>query len=173
MAKKTSSAKPKKEIDKQNSLSIEERFDIPFYMPHPGIVKLIRAFEKKFGKDVTHRIVREVSQELHLQMMNEALAGRKINSFADFMESMQRWPAIFGEATDGRVTESSSAKYALEAYQCWWAKTWQRMGAADIGYLWDCCGDTDIEKLHPRLRFKRKATLMQGAKLCDCCYYWE
>ena len=173
MAKETSSAKPKKEIDKQNSLSIEERFDIPFFMPHPGIVKLIRAFEKKFGKRVTHRIVRKVSQELHLQMMKEAIAGKKINSFADFMASMQRWPAIFGEATDGRVAESSNAKCVLEACQCWWAKTWQQMGAADIGYLWNCCGDSDIEKLHSRLRFKRKATLMQGAKVCDNCYYWE
>ena len=173
MAKRTRSATPKKGMHKQNSLSIEERFDIPFSMPHPGMVKLIRAFEKKFGKRVTHRIVREVSQELHLQMMNEAIAGKKINSFADLMASMQRWPAIFGEGIDGRVTESSNAKSVIEVYQCWWAKTWQKMDAADIGYLWNCCGDTDVEKLHSRLKFKRQATLMQGAKLCDCCFYWE
>ena len=81
---------------------------------------------------------------------------------------------IFEGAHEMEVVERSPNRSVSNIRKCIWAETFRSLGAADIGYLWECKQDYVLAStIHPRFKMKRTKTLMQGDDCCDFTWYWE
>ena len=45
-------------------ISAEEYFKVPWFIPHPGLVKLIRILEDEIGVQRAHELLRQTVHEL-------------------------------------------------------------------------------------------------------------
>lgn len=152
-----------------------EQYFTPFpSLPHPGIVNLVREMEHTLGKERAHEIVERTATKQTVEGIKKAVAKEPIHSFSDFIEARKNRGPISTHGTTDEVVEETKDRLVFNMTECLWAKAWREMGAADIGFLWNCKPDFAlIQAMHPRLKLKRSKTLMQGDECCDFTYYWE
>jgi hypothetical protein len=72
------------------------------------------------------------------------------------------------------ITEETATKSVCIATECIYAKVFNSLDAADLGYLLHCKHDfATTPVVHPDLKLKRTKTLMQNDDCCDFVYYVE
>ena len=141
-------------------------------------VGIIKALEKAFGKDNVHTVIKEWAEQTFgdKQKRKMETTDNPISTFEDFKTQWKE--ATESEYWTHVVTvsfpEDSDQKLECKYTECLWAKTMKDLKAEDIGYLICCHPDFAITKAtHPKLRFERTKTLMQGDDCCNHTFFWE
>ena len=169
----TCSKSPEKWKEKMD-ITYEQYFTSSTSIPHPGIVNLVREMERTIGKARAHEIVGRAATKQTVEGIKRAVAKEPIHGFRDFVEARKDRGPISTHGTTDEIVEEAEDRLVFNMTECLWAKSWREMGAADIGFLWNCKPDYAlVQAMHPRLKLKRSKTLMQGDDCCDFTYYWE
>lgn len=130
------------------------------------LVKVVRALEGKFGKEVVHRAARKALHETSPRLAQDI--GAPASDLAKYLRKMERGAAGTHEWKRRRGGPNA---IAYEYSRCMWAEVFKELGAADIG-LWMCEGDDGaIRAYNPKLRCKTTRTLMKGDTCCDHVFY--
>lgn len=169
----TCSKSPEKWKEKMD-ITYEEYFTPSPSMPHPGIVALVREMEQAMGREKAHGILERTARKQTVEGIKTAVEKEPIHSFSDFIEARKNRGPISTHGTTDEIVEETEDRLVFNMTECLWARAWREMGAADIGFLWNCKPDFAlVQAMHPRLKLKRSKTLMQGDECCDFTYYWE
>jgi len=167
------SKSPEKWKEKMD-ITYEEYFRPSPSLPHSGIVNLVREMEQTLGKERAHEIVERTATKQTVEGIKKAVAKEPIHGFTDFIDARKNRGPISTHGTTDEIVEETEDRLVFNMTECLWARAWGEMGAADIGYLWNCKPDFAlVQAMHPRLKLKRSKTLMQGDDCCDFTYYWE
>ncbi len=145
---------------------------------YAGRVALIREFEKHFGEEQVHSLLKDFYDSQARASAN-ALVVRldspieRIEDFQKLAESLDARP--FTQKT--MVNEhalTSSGQFTRTTRHCLWADIFKDLNATDLGKIMLC--DTDFpstKAFHPRLRLERTKTIMQGNDCCNFVYHWD
>ena len=169
-----SSDKPhswKEKID----VSAEEYFMVPSFIPHPGLVKLVRILEDEIGVQRAHELLRQTVHELAKENVKK-YGDQQVETWEDYLslKDSGEYSHIFSKAIKIEDHVVTDGERRFNVPYCLWAKTWKELDADDIGYIWNCYADDVLaELMSPKLRLTRPPTIMQGGKQCKFCYTWE
>lgn len=130
------------------------------------LVPVIQAFEKEFGKERTHEIVRQVVAEI---------ARKSGEEFGDVSEGqpLDKVRAIVpvfskDDALEMEVVRDSETSYDFDVVRCRFAEFYHEMGVPELGVLLSCSRDFALtEGVSPDLELRRTQTIMEGASHCD------
>ena len=145
---------------------------------YSGRINLIREFERRFGKEKVHAILREyygsqsiVSCRSMVENLEEPISS--IEDFRRVIKDLDSRP--FSQKTMINEHPDSPDDQAIRTTRhCLWADIFNEFGAADIGKIMLC--DTDhltAEVFHPKIRLERTKTIMEGDDCCDFVYHWK
>jgi hypothetical protein len=155
-------------------VTYEEYFRPSPSIPHPGIMNLVREMEQTLGKERAHEIVERTATKQTVVGIKRAVAKEPIQGFRDFVDARKNRGSLSTHGTTDEIIEETDDRLVFNMTECLWARAWRDMGAADIGFLWNCKPDFAlVQAMHPRLKLKRTRTLMQGDEYCDFTYYWD
>ncbi|NHJ13753.1 MAG: hypothetical protein EAX95_08750 [Candidatus Thorarchaeota archaeon] len=158
-----------------------KRMDITVYDHYMAVttklVSLIRELENAIGKEKTHELVSKWAESNAVEDIKNVMAAENaiINTFEDVKVLLRRWVADLNESMETvAITEETEDKSTCIVTECIYGKVFNDLDAADLGYLLHCRHDfAATPHIHPRLKLKRKKTLMQGHECCDFEYYWD
>jgi len=87
---------------------------------------------------------------------------------AAFSASMKEPGPIYEHCLVRDIVEDTPRAFEVRISQCLWAKTFQEMDAADIGYATTCHPDFAVASaFNPKITLIRTQTLMQGHDACN------
>ncbi len=76
--------------------------------------------------------------------------------------------ANLGPRFEVRLVESTPTRLEYEVKKCPYAETMRKLGAAELGYAYNCAYDIGYcQGLNPAIRFTRTQTLMLGDPVCN------
>jgi len=145
---------------------------------YAGRISLVREFERRFGKEKVHGILKEYygSQSVaSCKSMVENLENpiSSIDDFRKFIKDLDSRP--FSQKTMiNEHPESPPGQAIRTTKHCLWADIFKELDAADIGKIMLC--DTDLltaPVFHPMIRLKRTKTIMEDDDCCDFTYIWN
>jgi len=132
-------------------------------------VSTIRYIEKKFGKEEVEKI-RKFQLNRTINRWKEKRKDFKDHSLETFCKYIEE--SCTG-THEWKKTEDTKNKKCYKFKRCMWAEIFNELDASDIGY-WICEGDGPAAKaFNPKIKFKRKKTLMKGDNCCNHEYYIE
>ena len=130
------------------------------------LVRVVRALEARFGKDVVHQTAREALHQVRARPAEQL--GTPESDLADYVARLEQGCAGTHEWTR-TDTAAQSVGFAFTA--CMWADVLRELDASDIG-SWICEGDDPaVRSYNPALRCKLTRTLMQGDPCCDHVFH--
>ena len=160
--------------DTQVEITINEFFNPPNSTPHPGIVSIVRKMEEIMGKEKAHKLLIDIMTQQVTNSVERMKKNVSINSFQDFLNLTPKEHPIYSHALDVEQIELTNKVSKFRVHSCIWVEAWKRLGATDIGFIWNCSSDfVQAETLHPSLKLERTQTLMEGHDYCNFKYYWE
>ena len=126
------------------------------------LVKIVRALEAEFGKEVVHKIAREA---LHKRSPRPgAEHGTPEEDMKCYLEGLEQGCA--GSHEWRRVVDRPD-QVAYLFTRCMWAEIFRELNAADIG-IWICEGDDPaVRSYNPNLRCELTKILMRGDECCN------
>ena len=134
------------------------------------LIPLIRRMEQEFGRDEAHRIARETIEEIAREQghaVAEALQRRDLEGFHNVKDT---WSGAGGDLQIETLREDAEG-LEFNVVGCRFAEMYQRMGAADLGFILSCSRDFALsEGYSTDLHLERRQTMMQGAPFCDFRY---
>ena len=144
---------------------------------YSGRIDLIREFERRFGKEKVHAILREyygsqsvASCQSLVENLEESISS--IEDFRRLIKNLDSRP--FSQRTMiNEHPESPDGQAIRTTKHCLWADVFRELDAADLGKIMLC--DTDhltAEVFHPKIRLERTKTLMNGDDCCNFVYYF-
>jgi hypothetical protein len=158
---------------KKVNITYEEYFNPPWFIPHKGIVKIAKELEKELGKEKAHQIVSRCADELATSNMS-AREGPPKEIMEAWRKLIEPTSPIFAHALETEFIDDTPHTVKMRVKECLWAESFREMGAADIGFLWECKTDyAAATAFHPKLKLWRDKTLMQGDDCCEFCWTWE
>ncbi|MHA1926494.1 MAG: L-2-amino-thiazoline-4-carboxylic acid hydrolase, partial [Candidatus Thorarchaeota archaeon] len=110
-----------------------------------------------------------------VQSVIESL-DKPIESFNDVKVLLRHWvdALVKDNMETVEITEETSTKSVCIVTDCIYAKVFNDIGAAEIGFLLHCKQDFPATPaIHPNMKLKRSKTLMENHDCCDFEYYWE
>ena len=134
------------------------------------LVPIIQAFEKEFGKERAHAIVRKVVADLARKTGEEfAREGGSGNAPDPIGKVKELVPVFSGdEALEIDVVESSGDAYDFNVTRCRFAEFYKEMRVPELGFVLSCNRDFSLsEGVSSDLELKRTQTIMEGASHCD------
>jgi hypothetical protein len=160
----------------------QNRMDITVYdhfkEKSSKLVSFIRELEQALGKDKTHEIVSNWAEKNAVNDVRSVVESldRPIESFDDVKALLRNWVEALNRDNMEvvEITEETSTKSICIVAECIYAKVFNDLDAADIGYLLHCKQDFPATPaIHPNMRLRRSKTLMEEYNCCDFEYYWE
>jgi hypothetical protein len=154
------------EIGEKTEAIILEKMRTKMRISCGMLVKVVRALEKKFGKEAVDQVARKALHETTPRPRREM--GTPAFDLAKYVRKMDRGAAGTHEWKRKRGGPNS---VAYEYSSCMWADIFKELGAADIG-TWMCEGDdVSVRAYNPKLRCKTTRTLMKGDAICDHLFH--
>jgi hypothetical protein len=127
---------------------------------------LIQGFIKKFGRDATLEVVREVITELARQGGADLAVRLGDASLETFSQALSLWRE--GGALEIDLLEESSDRLSFNVTRCRYAELYRSLGLEDLGGSLSCQRDYAlVEGFNPDIELERTQTLMEGAPFCD------
>lgn len=134
------------------------------------LIPLIRRLEQEIGTERAHRIARETIESIAREQghaVAEALQRRDLEGFHHVKDT---WSGAGGDLQIDTLREDAEA-LEFNVTGCRFAEMYQRMGAADLGFILSCSRDFALsEGYSEALHLERRQTIMQGAPFCDFRY---
>jgi hypothetical protein len=142
------------------------------------LVSFIRELEQVMGKDRAHEIVSDWAEKNAVSDVRSVVESldRPIESFNDVKVLLRHWVDALNKdyMEVVEITEETSTKSICIVTECIYAKVFNDLDGADIGYLLHCKQDFPATPaIHPNMRLRRSKTLMEEHNCCDFEYYWE
>ena len=142
------------------------------------LVSLIRELEKILGKEKAHEIVSNWAEQNAVDDVKGVIESleKPVENFEDVKALLRQWVHDLNQNNmeTASITEETSTKSVCIATECIYAKVFNSLNAADLGYLLYCKHDfATTPVIHPDLKLKRNKTLMQNDDCCDFVYYVE
>ena len=155
-------------------ITINEYFNPINSTPHPGIVNIVRKMEEIIGKEKAREILTNIMTQQVSNSVERLKENVSINCFQDYLDLSPKEHPIYSHVLDVEEIERTDRVNEFKVHNCIWVETWKRLGATDIGFIWNCSADfVQAEKLHPYLKLERTKTLMEGHDYCDFKYFWS
>jgi hypothetical protein len=150
-----------------SNMTFQEVFDFAF----ESLIPVLQGLAQELGKDHFLEALKKVASESALKAGQATARQLPCNDFAAFTASM-REPSHFGKhILTLEIVEDTPQ--AVQVTECLWAKTFQEMGAAEIGYALICHRDYgDCQGFNPKITLTRSKTLMQGDDCCNHRFVW-
>ncbi|MHA2207732.1 MAG: L-2-amino-thiazoline-4-carboxylic acid hydrolase [Candidatus Thorarchaeota archaeon] len=142
------------------------------------LVSLIRELEQVLGIDKAHEIVSNWAEKNAVNDVQSVIESldKPIESFNDVKVLLRHWvdALVKDNMETVEITEETSTKSVCIVTDCIYAKVFNDIGAAEIGFLLHCKQDFPATPaIHPNMKLKRSKTLMENHDCCDFEYYWE
>jgi len=142
------------------------------------LVSLIHELERVLGKDKAHEIVSDWAEKNAVNDVQTVVMSldRQIESFDDVKLLLRQWVDALNKDNMEivKITEETSTKSICIVTECIYAKVFNDLDAADIGYLLHCKQDFPATPaIHPNIKLRRSKTRMEEHDCCDFEYYWE
>ena len=130
------------------------------------LVPLVRAMEKKFGRDAAHALLRQtICSAAHRQgrQLRVAAGDGSLTSFARIIDRWQEDDALHLD-----MLHADETRLAFDVTRCRYAELYRRLGVPDLGPLLSCSRDAAlIRGFNPQVTLTRTRTIMAGAARCD------
>lgn len=145
---------------------------------HKKLVSLIRELERVLGRDEAHKLVSNWAERTAVNDIKSVIASQEKppETFEDIKVLLRGWVDDLNSNNMETVsiTEETNSKSICMVDECIYASIFNKLDAADIGYLLYCKHDfTTTPEIHPNLGLKREKTVMQRNDCCDFEYYWK
>jgi len=134
-------------------------------------VEILRALEKKFGKEVT-----DLAADAKKKVIYERIKEQYKDIIPVSMEQFFR--IIFSDfegidkITDFIVLDKTENHLKVRMNKCWYAEIYRKLEARDIGHKMVCMMDPVMNRaLNPKIKMSRPKKLMLGHKYC-MFEYW-
>ena len=125
------------------------------------LVPVIQAFEKEFGKERTHEIVRRVVADIARKSGEEfgkVSEGQPLDKVRAIVPVFSR-----DDALEMEVVRDSETSYDFDVVRCRFAEFYHEMGVPELGVLLSCSRDFALtEGVSPDLELRRTQTIMEG-----------
>jgi hypothetical protein len=158
----------------------QEKADITyehlFRAIYAPVVNLAKELERTLGRERALKIVKGASEKSSVEMVKRQVEERPFRSFDEFKEY---WKEVlktpfWTHTSTLAIEEDEPDRFKFHVTECLWAKTFEELGAPEIGYLVCCQPDYATARVyHPKICMTRTKTLMQGDKYCDPTYVWK
>ena len=66
-------------------ISAEEYFMVPRFIPHPGLVKLVRILEDELGVQRAHELLRQTVHELTKEYVKKEYGDQQVETWEDYL----------------------------------------------------------------------------------------
>ena len=126
-------------------------------------IPLVRAMERKFGKEAAHDLVRSALDENNLQLSKDRELERPMA-----IPALEAEFASFGIGVDFdfKVLKRTDDEFHVDVSKCAYTVLMEKLNARDLGPLLICnCDFALAEGLG--LELKREKTCMKGDGYCD------
>lgn len=141
------------------------------------MVCLAKELEQVLGREKALEIIRKGNErglvELTRKRLTEIKSIKNFEDFKAYWKEEMKSPLLSNIVT-GTISEETQEKIVSHITECMWAKTFKEMNARDLGYVMCCQPDFATGRVyHPKIKFRRTKTLMQGDGYCNHTFYWE
>ncbi len=145
---------------------------------HEKLVSLIREMERVLGRERAHQIVSDWAERNAINDIKSVIASQKKppETFEDVKVLLKEWVEDLNTNNMETVSivEETDTKSVCIVDECIYGTVFNKLDAADIGYLLYCKHDfATTPEIHPNLGLKREKTVMQKDDCCDFEYYWK
>jgi len=133
-----------------------------------AIVPIVRDFERAFGKEAVHDVLRaRIQRGVEQARNNEAYKGREPD-FEKARKGIEFFSA--GGALQYEVIACDKDTLQFNVTECQYARMMDEMNASDLGHLLVCEGDF-AGAYSSGMELTRTQTRMRGQSHCDFRYY--
>jgi hypothetical protein len=130
---------------------------------------MLRAFQEKFGAEVTREVARKVITEIAQKQGRELAKFLGDDGLEAFAASKEPWRR--GGSLEVQELERTPEAYSFNVTRCRYAEMYREMGYPELGEIFSCTRDFEFSRgFNSRIGLKRTQTIMQGAAFCDFRY---
>ncbi|HBL24894.1 MAG TPA: L-2-amino-thiazoline-4-carboxylic acid hydrolase [Deltaproteobacteria bacterium] len=152
------------QTEQQVDLLLRRRIEAQVLLP------LIRAFEKRLGREETRKIVSDTLKEISRKDGNakaESLGGNSLEGLAAGVIPM--WQG--GGHLELEMKESTDDVLRFDVTRCDYVALYEELGMGDLTEVLSCGRDwAFLEGFNPGLELLRDQTLAAGDRVCNFCY---
>lgn len=165
------------DINEKSKEKFEISYEDYFRTRFNGIAEMVRALTPIMDQMKALDRIKELYEKKSKDLVSRLMKNKeKITTFKDFKEiyKEQMKTEFMRHCLDFTITEDTSNKITFKFTKCLWAKTFLEINEPGLGYAMCCYPDYTMAKaFHPKLKFTRNKTLMQGNEYCESTYQWE
>jgi hypothetical protein len=141
------------------------------------MIYLVKELEQVLGREKALELIGKGNERGLVELTKKTIAEiEPIKTFMDFKEFRRKGmeSTFLSNILSGTISEETPKKIVSHITECMWAKTFKEMNARELGYIMCCHPDFATGRLyHPKIKFRRTKTLMQGDSCCNHTFYWE
>jgi L-2-amino-thiazoline-4-carboxylic acid hydrolase len=153
-----------------SNMTFQEVFDFAFKTFIPDL----RSLAEELGEAQVLAALKKVAFESALKAGQADARQLPSNDFAAFNAWAREPNHFWKHVLTFEIVEDSPQAFEVKVTECLWAKTFQEIGAADIGHLLICHPDyAYCQGFNPKITMRRSRTLMQGDNYCNHRWVWE
>ncbi len=134
------------------------------------LLPLIRAFEKRLGREETRKIVSDTLKDISRKdgkAKADSLGGSSLVDLAAGVIPM--WQG--GGHLELEMKESTEDILRFDVTRCDYVSLYEELGMGDLTEVLSCGRDwAFLEGFNPGLELKRDQTLAAGDRVCNFCY---
>jgi len=134
------------------------------------LLPLIRAFEKRLGREETRKIVSDTLKDISRKdgkAKAESLGGNSLGDLAAGVIPM--WQG--GGHLELEMKESAEDVLRFDVTRCDYVSLYEELGMGDLTEVLSCGRDwAFLEGFNPELELQRDQTLAAGDRICNFCY---
>ena len=139
----------------------------------PGALALLRAFEKHLGAEKAREVASAGIAE-DARASGAARRNRREGAPLEVLARVVREEWAAEGALDLAFFEETPTRLRFDVLRCAYAELYEGLGAREQGFCLSCARDEAFARgLDPRLRLKRRSTIMEGAPRCDFLFFLE
>ena len=137
-----------------------------------ALAPVLKAFIRELGVEKVREIVTEINMEASRQYGRELAHRLDSAAIAELANEIKNWSA--GDSLEEEMLEQTENTFFFNVTRCRFAEAYEQLGIKDLGAALSCCRDFGfIEGFNPKIKLIRTQTIMEGAPICDFCYYLE
>jgi hypothetical protein len=130
-------------------------------------IDLMERFGEYLGREKLIEMIKRASDE------NNRMGAKNAPEFS-FVEWINGGIEKYKDVMVWETVEKTDRVYEMRVTGCLWERIFRERKAGDIGYASVCHGDfSGARAAHPKIRFERTKTLMEGHDCCDHRWTWE
>jgi hypothetical protein len=149
---------------KDSNMTFQEVFGFAYRR----LIPILQDLTKELGEEQVLEVLEKVALDSGLRA-GQAYAGQlPCNDLATFKTWATEPNYFWKHVLTFEIIEDKIKVFEVRVTECLWAKTYQEIGATDIGYLLHCNPDyTYCQGFNPQITMIRSKTLMQGDNHCN------